>query len=221
MILRIVPIHRRKIGAPPRAAPFGVVPPKRSASAWVWQSESIHLEFTTIFFIIGRSTTRVKWPMIQSHRRYVDPSQEPLSHENQKVSHLPRDHLFDQNLSSSVPYITYDSILSHILSVRPHWPIWTPQKSQLFCEVGGVRQWRSRKIRQGRPGASGVSGQPGGLLRTGGLGWPGWSFFLGNKCYPKKRGWGLLGIMMQLGNAIFGYDIVIIVISVSWFRVTG
>ena len=174
-----------------------------------------------IFFIIGRSTTRVKWPMIQSHRRYVDPSQEPLSHENQKVSHLPRDHLFDQNLSSSVPYITYDSILSHILPVRPHWPIWTPQKSQLFCEVGGVRQWRSRKIRQGRPGASGVSGQPGGLLRTGGLGWPGWSFFLGNKCYPKKRGWGLLGIMMQLGNAIFGYDIVIIVISVSWFRVTG
>ena len=50
MILRIVPIHRRKIGAPPRAAPFGVVPPKRSASAWVWQSESIHLEFTTNFF---------------------------------------------------------------------------------------------------------------------------------------------------------------------------
>ena len=46
-------------------------------------------------------------------------------------------------------------------------------------------------------------------------------FFLGNKCYPKKRGWGLLGIMMQLGNAIFGYDTVIIVISVSWFRVTG
>ena len=32
MILRIVPI-RRKIGAPPRAAPFGVVPPKRSGSA--------------------------------------------------------------------------------------------------------------------------------------------------------------------------------------------
>jgi hypothetical protein len=95
MILRIVPI-RRKIGAPPRAAPFGVVPPKRSASArrqgeemrrenggkmvgkwlkprrffffvlelsqcnvfaicsdWVWQSESIHLEFTTKSWLIS------------------------------------------------------------------------------------------------------------------------------------------------------------------------
>jgi hypothetical protein len=38
-------------------------------------------------------------------------------------------------------------------------------------------------------------------------------FFWGTNATPKKRGWGLLGIMMQLGNAIFGYDILIISVS--------
>ena len=161
--------------------------------------------------IIGRSTTRVKWPMIQSHKRYVDPSQEPLSHENQKVSHLPRDHSLRKTPIIICPIY---HLWFYIIPVRPHWPIEPPRSPSCFARWGEFASGEAGRFDKDDLVQAVYPGSQEVYCAQVVWGGPVGGFFWGTNATPKKRGWGLLGIMMQLGNAIFGYDILII--SVSW-----